>query len=270
MDITSPHRHLEMSVANFGPIAEGRIELRPMTVLVGPSNTGKSYLATLIYALHGFFNDYVKSAGSRTPRNRSFDIRMSHGNLEEGMMLSEDDIDMLSDWVSDVLPRLEMHRRSTPDVIPHLVPDRIAASVRRVIADSIPPRGETLYDEIARCFGLSNVADLIRYPQGKSSAFHLRRNVAGESNDGFFEFGSFATEHEAYINATVPDALPIPISLDSRQPIRSSPFVRSGVRLLSHSTEKGTSSTGCAKCLGFWGRRRYGTTVVPASLLSAC
>ena len=233
MDITSPHRHLEMSVANFGPIAEGRIELRPMTVFVGPSNTGKSCLATLTYALHGFFNDYVKNASSRTPRNRPFDIRISHGTLEEGMLLSEDDIDMLSDWVSDVLPKLEMPRRGAPDVIPHLVPDGIAASVRRVIADSISPRSETLYDEIARCFGLSDVADLIRYPQGKASAFHLRRSVAGESAGEFFEFGAFATEREAHINATVPDALPIPIRLDVRQPIRFSPFVQSGRRLLS-------------------------------------
>ena len=43
---------VRVSVQDFGPIAEAAIDLRPLTVFVGPSNTGKTYLATLIYALH--------------------------------------------------------------------------------------------------------------------------------------------------------------------------------------------------------------------------
>ena len=43
---------LELNVRDFGPVVEARIDLRPLTVFVGPSNTGKSYLAILIYALH--------------------------------------------------------------------------------------------------------------------------------------------------------------------------------------------------------------------------
>ena len=46
----------ELEVSNFGPIVEAKIDLRPLTVFVGPSNTGKSYLAILIYALHRFFS----------------------------------------------------------------------------------------------------------------------------------------------------------------------------------------------------------------------
>lgn len=42
---------LTISAKDFGPIIEGTVELKPLTVFVGPSNTGKSYLATLIYAL---------------------------------------------------------------------------------------------------------------------------------------------------------------------------------------------------------------------------
>ena len=50
---------LQLSVSNFGPIAKAEIDLRPLTVFVGPSNTGKSYLAILIYALHRFFGAYT-------------------------------------------------------------------------------------------------------------------------------------------------------------------------------------------------------------------
>ncbi len=48
---------LELEVLNFGPIAKAKVKLRPLTVFVGPSNTGKSYLAILTYALHQFFSD---------------------------------------------------------------------------------------------------------------------------------------------------------------------------------------------------------------------
>ena len=44
--------NLILDVENFGPIAEAKnIEFRPMTVFVGPSNTGKSYLAMLLHAI---------------------------------------------------------------------------------------------------------------------------------------------------------------------------------------------------------------------------
>lgn len=39
-------------VKNFGPIESANIDLKPFTIFVGQSNTGKTYLATLIYALH--------------------------------------------------------------------------------------------------------------------------------------------------------------------------------------------------------------------------
>ena len=39
----SPARDtLEIEMADFGPIVEAKIDLRPLTVFVGPSNTGKS------------------------------------------------------------------------------------------------------------------------------------------------------------------------------------------------------------------------------------
>ncbi len=47
---------MKISIKNFGPIAEAQdVALRPLTVFVGPSNTGKSYLAVLIYALFSSF-----------------------------------------------------------------------------------------------------------------------------------------------------------------------------------------------------------------------
>ncbi len=44
--------NLILDVENFGPIAEAKnIEFKPMTVFVGPSNTGKTYLALLLHSI---------------------------------------------------------------------------------------------------------------------------------------------------------------------------------------------------------------------------
>ena len=51
---------VEISVRNFGPIAEADLDLRPLTVFVGPSNTGKTYLSVLIYALQRVFEGFFR------------------------------------------------------------------------------------------------------------------------------------------------------------------------------------------------------------------
>ena len=40
-----------IEVRDFGPIAEGAVDLKPLTVFIGPNNSGKSYMALLVYAL---------------------------------------------------------------------------------------------------------------------------------------------------------------------------------------------------------------------------
>ena len=69
---------MELKVSNFGPIVRAKIDLRPLTVFVGPSNTGKSYLAILIYALHRFFRDFPLGARRYIPRR----TRGMHGPSE--------------------------------------------------------------------------------------------------------------------------------------------------------------------------------------------
>ena len=41
---------LTISVKNLGPIAEGTVDLKPLTIFVGPSNTGKSYMAMAVHS----------------------------------------------------------------------------------------------------------------------------------------------------------------------------------------------------------------------------
>lgn len=40
-----------IAVRDFGPIAHAKVDLKPLTVLIGANNTGKSYLALAIHSL---------------------------------------------------------------------------------------------------------------------------------------------------------------------------------------------------------------------------
>ena len=60
---------MKLTVENFGPIKKAtNITVSPMTIFVGPSNTGKSYLAILIYAV-------LKVLGS--PRRDTFELEIN-------------------------------------------------------------------------------------------------------------------------------------------------------------------------------------------------
>ena len=63
-----PSGGLTFGVTDFGPIAKADVDLRPLTVFIGPSNTGKSYLAILVYVLHRCFRDFLASRDPFTNR----------------------------------------------------------------------------------------------------------------------------------------------------------------------------------------------------------
>ncbi len=65
-----------IEVADFGPIVRASVDVRPLTVFAGPSNTGKSYLAMLVYALHRCFGPPVRSESDLQRRTYWF----SEGN----------------------------------------------------------------------------------------------------------------------------------------------------------------------------------------------
>jgi len=42
---------LKIGVSNFGPISRGTLRIAPMTILVGPNNSGKTYAALLAHSV---------------------------------------------------------------------------------------------------------------------------------------------------------------------------------------------------------------------------
>jgi len=45
-------KNFELEIKNFGPIKSGLISIKPLTIFVGPNQSGKSYAAMLIYSIY--------------------------------------------------------------------------------------------------------------------------------------------------------------------------------------------------------------------------
>ena len=188
---------LELSVANLGPIESANIELRPLTVFVGPSNTGKSYAATLIYALHNFFTAYASSR--RVAEHLAFP---AYSARLRPVDLSPNDIGSIHEWVNSALPRLVVDENA--ESRPHKMPDAVAKVVNRTLRDAAR-MSEPLSDEIARCFGMERASNLIRYPYGGKSLFAIRGSATGENGRSErFQYEMELTNGDARLTSRVP------------------------------------------------------------------
>ena len=152
----STHR-VRLGVSDFGPIAKADVELRPLTVFVGPSNTGKTYLATLTYALHRFFTGTsLVSAIGLSPPAEPGSNRLLYGDPLGEEHYSEHEIDLMSSWIKDVRAVPGSPRESQP------LPEEVATVVRRQLRPH-DDWGELLSGELARCFGVNSASRLNNY-----------------------------------------------------------------------------------------------------------
>lgn len=182
---------IELEVKNFGPIVEAKVDLRPFTLFVGPSNTGKSYLAVLIYALHRIFG-----AGHRFRRLRHitegfggdfpviFGTRHGYRQLRRGgksTKFLEENLEILFDWIIQTSPKGKKEKLSGKSQYP--LPEKIASLIRRLrLFDPKDGSGNDASGEILRCFGVDSASQLIRIPGAKNAKVVLRRHV-GEDVD---------------------------------------------------------------------------------------
>ena len=158
---------LQLTVSNLGPIAKAEIDLRPLTVFVGPSNTGKSYLAILIYALHRFFGDYTSRWHFRFGRQSPI-LRRS---VREQQSFDDDSVRRLADWIREVFVQLEAPSLSASSAVQ--LPDFIGSMVRPFFSD-LSNFSEVIAGEIERSFGSEDTAKLIRHGNREGAKITLR------------------------------------------------------------------------------------------------
>ncbi len=186
---------LEIEVTDFGPIVKAKVDLRPLTVFVGPSNTGKSYLAILIYGLHRVFGGgpYL---GRRHFRNRSW-LRLGWGSRN----LSEEIVSALLDLANSFSKNSES---AGQDSI--VLPPPVAEALRSGFGEL----ADALSGEIGRCFGVGEAHALIRRGH-KKSCVTMRRPIFGQLD---LAEHTISLARYPEFRAMVPANIPIPI--DSR------------------------------------------------------
>ena len=173
-----------LDVEDFGPIVKASVDLRPLTVFIGPSNTGKSYLSILMYALHQCFGDENVAPYGRRPRYRG-------GSLENLLHRSpetdEDTIAMLKsfrNWLVHELsdksqPRLPIDMppyagstsksQETETGSRTALPSDVESYFRSVF-EQAEGVGRYAQREIGRCFGVDNLSSLVRRSSSGSGA----------------------------------------------------------------------------------------------------
>ena len=177
-----------LSVTDFGPIVEATIDLRPLTVFVGPSNTGKSYLAILIYALHRFFGGHQDARPWRR-RLPPFHRYRRRRSLDEIPDLPNETLGAAFRWIEDISGNAA-GVESPENGVDTALPERVADLVRPVLND-VDDLGNMFDGEITRCFGVEGSKDLIRRPSSTNARITLRRDVsetAGRSPPFEYEF----------------------------------------------------------------------------------
>ena len=207
----APHANsLELEVSDFGPIVEAKIDLRPLTVFMGPSNTGKSYLAILIYALHRFLG--MGSSGLGIGRRFMFRSSLFSRGVMDALDLSDREFDILLGWARDNSSKAG--GRGTPDHRRVALPEEVAALVRPVF-EHLDSYAEQFDTEIRRCFGVDEIRQLIRRPSTKGAKVTLRRQVEPEVGDSEpFAFTFSTRGARPSFTASIPPGAPLYVTDD--------------------------------------------------------
>lgn len=157
-----------VEVSDFGPIANASVDLRPLTVFVGPSNSGKTYLATLLYALSRSFGGFPRYPGPSSI----------------GRTVLETDSPSEKEWISLARSLATPGRPVRLNDFPRIVRARAQSQLERVVSGE-----EGLRLEIKRCFDLELLSDLIRWPVTETDA-HISVSITeGEQRLWSFEMG---------------------------------------------------------------------------------
>lgn len=183
IDVTEPGPEIRIAVRNFGPISEGGIDLRPLTIFVGPSNTGKTYLAVLIYAFHRVLGGFPK-----------FPPVLDYLPHDPSSILEPNILKRVENVIDKLDPASKESRFFDLD-----------EEDRGIIQSALTKPeylGSDLTKQLARCFGLESVSDLIRTSGADNEArvsleigesaeipwnFHLDILASGIHTDGRIE-----------------------------------------------------------------------------------
>ncbi|MDE0468550.1 MAG: AAA family ATPase [Candidatus Poribacteria bacterium] len=171
--------NIQIAVENFGPVEKAEIDLRPLTVFVGESNTGKTYLSALIYALQLTFDGI-----SQVPWSPHRIIQLDRISRSR---YSRPSTQVLRKEIEEMLEKLNVTGQPFKfSDSPQWLQDRLQSD----LVDS-----ERFKDELRRCFDLESASDLIKFTEGQHNAMKVSLEVR-EENQILWSFGVYNSDSE--------------------------------------------------------------------------
>ena len=186
-----------IEIADFGPISKAEMDLRPLTVFVGPSNTGKSYLAILIYALHKFFH-----AGGLVSGRFSFMRSASYETIKKENIPQE-----TIEWIKESFGEKKKITAVENVAIPSFMIDKITRFISQSSVST-----NILEDEVCRCFGVAKISSLIR--RGNKNG--ARATIKLGDNSDFAQHNILIGARKADLATKIPEFTNIQLD-DERQ-----------------------------------------------------
>ena len=155
--------NIHIAVKNFGPIEKAEIDLRPLTVFVGESNTGKTYLAALIYALHKHFEGFSQLPWADYVAYYFGFVRRSRDRHPQ------DRQEALEQEILEALEKLNTSER------PFKFFD-LPQGMHTFLASRLTHQ-EDFTNELERCFDLESVSKLIRFTGSQDNEMNVSLSV---------------------------------------------------------------------------------------------
>ena len=187
------HPNVEISVRNFGPITAADLDLRPLTVFVGPSNTGKTYLSTLIYALHGNFAGF-----SEFPLMNYVTTPLGTRVLRSGFSVNDE---------SFMAELQEVHEKLNRKGEAFKFSD-LTKTVRDA-AQEMFKNSEHFSTELKRCFDLDSVSELIQLGRGEGNEMTVSLKVSAE-NQALWYFNMRCSKSEVTADGGINKEMVLP------------------------------------------------------------
>ena len=196
------HADVSIAVENFGPIENGKVDLRPLTIFVGASNTGKTYFSVLIYGLHKKLEGF-----SRIPVvRRQFDRLVEQ--VIEFLLGNVGNSDRERAAVSTAMEGFgdTLGERNQPFMFSDL-----PEWVRREAKDTLLGTDGAVVDlvrELRRCFDLSSASGLVRAREGIDRA-KVSLSVSEETRN-LWNFDAAISESGLVVEGEIEDMVLVP------------------------------------------------------------
>jgi predicted ATPase len=141
--------NLTVSVENFGPVRAGQVTLKPFTIFIGPNNSGKSYIATLVYAL-------TKALAERSPSPLLWGLNwpLKPGALPE---LSADEQQQLLKWYAE-----QSAGKNHPEIALGTLPDGLKTVIGDAVRHHAREMRKSIDEALRDYFGAEDTKSLIR------------------------------------------------------------------------------------------------------------